>query len=432
MNYYQKAQNIDRTNPIIKINIGSLYQAQGDFNKAIETYNSVILTFPREKLSYLYKARAYVQMKNFQEAINNYAQVLKMDPKDIAAKQEMLDVIGNELPSEKAFALYDALVLDLPSDEDILASYADTLLRKKSYYKASLQYQKLIQKDSSNISAYIGEAEAYKGLNEFDKAIEVIDFGLAKNPNDKKLPAYKVELLASKDDVTFNQALELYNKGNIVKALDTYKLIQDPDKDVLINIGACYQRLGKYQEASDYYNKAIALDPDNPEFLGYLGNVSCLLGQFDKANVYYQKSLSIDPSNKSVEQAMQNAKKQQAEVLLKQAMDDDKSIDFKKALKIVNVLVARDPQNAYGFYYRALCYDALNDSRKAIDDYVKVKSLMPSMEIVYYSLGVDYDTISDFKNAKESYRKYIELSGTANNEYTKYAKKRIIDLKNTK
>jgi lipoprotein NlpI len=74
----------------------------------------------------------------------------------------------------------------------------------------------------------------------------------------------------------------------------------------------------------------------------------------------------------------------------------------------------------------------LNDSRKAIDDYVKVKSLMPSMEIVYYSLGVDYDTISDFKNAKESYRKYIELSGTANNEYTKYAKKRIIDLKNTK
>jgi tetratricopeptide (TPR) repeat protein len=432
LTYYQKAQDLDRSNPIIKINIGSLYQAQGDCLKAISVYDSVIADFPKDKLAYTYKARAYDKMKNYSEAINTYQQVLKLDPKDQQAKEEMLDVIGNDLPNEQAWATFETLIAAFPSDDDILKAYADSLLKKKIYYKAVAQYQKLISKDSSDIQSYIGQAQAYQGLNDIDNALKTIDDAIAQNPDDKKLPAFKVDLLANKDDVLFNQAFDLYQKGNIVKALDTYKLIQNPNTDTFVNIGACYQRLGKYPEAMDSYNKALAIEPDNADVLSYIGNVSCLQGQFDKALIYYQKAIVIDPNNKAVQEEMNVAKKQQAEVLFNQGMTAYKALDYKKALKIFGVLLARDSKNSYGYYYRALCYDALNDPRKAIEDYIKVKTLTPNMELVYYSLGVDYDTISDFKNAKEAYRKFIELSGTKNTEYTKYAKKRIIDLKNVK
>jgi tetratricopeptide (TPR) repeat protein len=429
---YQKAQVMDASNPAIKINIGSLYQAQGNYEKALGLYNEVIMSYPQEKLAYLYKARVSNQMKEYTDAINNYKEVLKLDPKDSLAKQEMFETISNNLSETMAYSYFETMMEQFPNDQELLGLYADALLKKGHYTKATLQYQKLLAQDSSNTAAYIGESQAYQGLYDFDNALKVIDDGIAKNPDDKKLPAYKAEVLENKDVLLYKQAFEFYNKGNIIKALETYKLIKTPSKDIYINIGACYQRLGKYPEAFQNYNLALVEEPNDIETLVYLGNICCLQKQFEKANTYYKKALLIEPENQTVQDAIKLANKDYNSQLLEQGMAQYKAMDYKKSLKTLSQLITFDPQNAYGYYYRALCYDGLNDSRKAIEDYVNVTKFMPKMDIAYYSLGVDYDTIADYKSAKESYKKFIELSGTKDTEYTKYAKKRLIDLKNTK
>lgn len=429
---YQKAQELDATNPSIKINIGSLYQVQGNYERAIGLYNEVIITCPKEKLAYLYKARALNQIKNYTEAINNYKEVLRIDPKDSQAKQEMVETISNNFPEDTAFSYFEKMITAFPNDQEILDLYADALLKKGYYYKATLEYQKLLSKDSSNIPAYINESRAYQGLYDFDNALKIIDEGILKNPDDKKLPAYKVEVLENKDVLLYKQAFEFYSKDNIVKALETYKLIKTPSKDTYTNIGACYQKLGKYQEAFQNYNLALTQDLNDSQTLIYLGNICCLQKQFDKAKTYYKQALLIEPDNQSIQDAIKVANKDYNNQLLEQGMAQYKAMDYKKSLKTLSQFLIFEPKNAYGFYYRALCYDGINDSHKAIEDYLKVTQFMPSMDIAYYSLGVDYDAITDYKNAKESYKKFIELSGTKNTEYTKYAKKRLIDLKNTK
>lgn len=432
MTNYQKAQNLDASNPAIKINMGSLYQAQGDYEKALELYNQVIMACPKEKLAYLYKARVSNQMKDHINAINNYKEVLKIDPKDSLAKQELVETISNNLPDDVAFAYFEKMITETPNDQEIIGLYANALLKKGQYYKATLQYQKLLAKDGSNIQAYIEESQAYQGLFDFDNALKVIEEGILKNPDDKKLPAYKTEVLANKDELLNKQAYEFYTKGNIVKALETYKLIKTPDKDVYTNIAACYQRLGKYPEAFLNYSSALTADPHDAQTLIYLGNICCLQKQFEKANSFYKQALVIEPDNQSIKDAIKVANKDYNNQLLEQGMAQYKVLDYKKALKTLTQLVTFDPQNSYGYYYRALCYDGLNDSHKAIEDYVKVTKFMPNMDIAYYSLAVDYDTIADYKGAKESYRKFMELSGTKDTEYTKYAKKRLNDLKNVK
>ncbi len=429
---YRKAQVLDPSNPSIKINIGSLYQAQGNYAKAAEIYDEVIMSYPKEKLAYLYKARVSNQMKEYTNAINNYKEVLKIDPKDSLAKQELCDTISNNLSDEMSFSYFEKMMEQFPSDQEILGLYANALLKKGYYYKATLQYQKLIAKDSSNITAYIAESQAYQGLCDFENAVNVIDEAILKNPDDKKLPAYKAEVLENKDVILYKQAFEFYNKGNIVKALEIYKLIKTPSKDIYTDIAACYQRLGKYTEAFQNYSLALEQDPNDSETLVYLGNICCLQKQFEKANSYYKKALLIEPDNQSIQEAIKLANKDYNDQLLEQGMAQYKAMDYKKALKTLSQLLTFDPKNAYGFYYRALCYDGLNDSRKAIEDYINVTKFMPAMDIAYYSLGVDYDTITDYKAAKEAYKKFIELSGTKDTEYTKYAKKRLFDLKNTK
>lgn len=429
---YKKAQILDPSNPVVKINMGSLYQAQGNVAKAIELYDEVIMSYPKEKLAYMYKARASNQIKEYTDAINNYKEVLKIDPKDSQAKQELVETISNNLSEEKAFSYFEKLIEQFPDDQEILSLYANALLKKGYYYKATLQYQKLIAKDSSNTLAYIAQSQAYQGLYDFDNALSVIENGIIKNPQDTKLSAYKAEVLETKDDLLCKQAFELYNKGNIVKALETYKLIKTPSKETYTSIAACYQRLGKYSEAFENYNLALTEDPNDIDTLTYLGNTCCLLKQFEKANTYYKKALLIEPDNQSIKEAIKLANKDYNNLLLEQGMAQYKAMDYKKSLKTLSQLLVFDQQNTYGYYYRALCYDGMNDPRKAIEDYIKVTKFMPNMDIAYYSLGLDYDTIVDYKNAKESYRKFIELSGTKENEYTKYAKKRLIDLKNTK
>lgn len=431
MTNYQKAKSLDNSNPVIKINIGSLYQVQGDCQKAIELFNEVILTNPKDKLPYMYKAKAYNQLKTYTEAVKNYEEVLKIDPKDAAAKSEMIESIGN-MPDAQASVYFDKLILQFPNDEEILKAYGDALLKKKYFAKAALQYQKVIAKDSSDTSAYIALAQAYQGLYDFDNAIKTIDSGIFKNPEDKKLPAYRVEILENKDDMLVKKAFEFYSKKDYVKAIETYLLIKEPEKDVFVDVAACYQNLGKYKEAYENYSKALALDPSDVEILCYLGNINCLQNQFDKAKTFYNQAILLEPDNADAKKGLTLVNKAYNEWLLNQGMSQYKAMDYKKSLKTLSQLLTADTQNAYGYYYRALSYDSLNDYRKAVDDYVKVTKLMPKMDIAYYLLGVDYDSISDFKNAKIAYVKFIELSGTKQTEYTKYAKKRLVELKNIK
>lgn len=428
---YEKARSLDRENPVIKINIGTLYQVQGNPQKAIEVFNEVILTSPKDKLPYLYKARAYNQLKNYTEAIKNYEEILKIDSKDAQAKSEMLDSIGN-LSDAQSFTSYEKLALQFPNDGEILKAYGDSLLKKKYFAKAALQYQKVIAKDGSDIAVYMAQAQAYQGLYDFDSAIKTIDAGIFKNPEDKKLPAYRVEILENKDDMLVKKAFEFYSKKDYVKAIETYNQIKEPTKDVFINIGACYQNLGKYKEAYDSYLKAQALDPSDAQIICYLGNINCLQKLFDKAKTNYNQALLLEPDNADAKKGLILVVKAQNEWLLEQGIAQYKVMDYKKSLKTLTQLLNTDPQNVYGRYYRALTFDALCDYRKAVDDYVLVTKAMPKNDLAFYLLGVDYDSISDFKNAKAAYAKFIELSGTKQTEYTKYAKKRLVELKNIK
>lgn len=75
-----------------------------------------------------------------------------------------------------------------------------------------------------------------------------------------------------------------------------------------------------------------------------------------------------------------------------------------------------------------MSFDALNDYQKAIDDYKSTLKYAPEMNIAYYSLGVDYDTVGNYKSAKENYQKYVANS-IEDNDYKKYALSRIEEIK---
>ncbi|KAF8659041.1 hypothetical protein AX16_001914 [Volvariella volvacea WC 439] len=101
-----------------------------------------------------------------------------------------------------------------------------------------------------------------------------------------------------------------YNRGEYDKAtqlfqqaLELAKVTQTSQKTwatTYINLGTCYRKLRRLEDARKTYEKVLELDYRNTVALGFLGMVYHLLGDIDKAITKYHEALSIEPINAHV------------------------------------------------------------------------------------------------------------------------------------
>src|SRR6476660_1057256 len=82
----------------------------------------------------------------------------------------------------------------------------------------------------------------------------------------------------------YNEAIEYYDK-----ALE----IDPKHVGALNNTGKVLDNLGKYNEAIVYYDKALQIDPKYADALNSKGNVLGKLGKYNEAIEYYDKALQI-------------------------------------------------------------------------------------------------------------------------------------------
>jgi tetratricopeptide (TPR) repeat protein len=73
---------------------------------------------------------------------------------------------------------------------------------------------------------------------------------------------------------------------------------EDPNRSIVLSrLGEAYESMGKWQEAADTYQKAIALKPDTAANYNNLGNDLAKLGKVDDARTAYQKYVDLNPTD---------------------------------------------------------------------------------------------------------------------------------------
>lgn len=195
--------------------------------------------------------------------------------------------------------------------------------------------------------------------------------------------------------------------------------------------GVSLDHLGRYQEAIECYNKAIALDKERRfsyELYCNRGDTYKDMGQFNRAIDDFNKAINID--------------KKKCQAYLKRAnVYNDLGI-LDKAIKDLNQAIDLDPNNGESFYNRGLyyvrrnglnealqdfnsainlgykmahtnrgsVYANLNQWEKAIDDYTKAIEDNPRDMIAYSNLGVYFQYIGQFDRAIENYTKALEIN----------------------
>ena len=170
------------------------------------------------------------------------------------------------------------------------------------------------------------------------------------------------------------------------------------------NLGLVYQKEGKYDEAIESYQKALAIDPENAEVYNSLGFIYHEKKfNFEKAYQMFSKSYQINPKDIS-------AKANFAEANLT-------SRHFNKAFSIANeILAGKDIPSEYRVAMRFVTISSFllqgNDSRAKLElaEFVShYKSLPENFQMNWSFAGIESFIQSYIKIDKLKYDLLIEI-----------------------
>jgi len=186
---------------------------------------------------------------------------------------------------------------------------------------------------------------------------------------------------------------EYIQTGQFEKAIPIQKKIaetRENDAKAWGTLGILYGILKKPEEALQYFNKAIELNPKNPNFYTYKGNTLLNLQRFEEAIASYDKAIELDPKNpdfyynKGI------------------ALADFQRFD--EAISLYDKAIAINPNHANSCYNKACALSMLGKEEESIACLEKAIELDPS----YKDTAKEDKDFTPIQNL-ESFKKLVEI-----------------------
>ena len=422
LSYYGKAEKINPSNVTTRLNVGTLFQQRKEYQKAIQSYNSVLTLYPNNTQALLYKAQVFKEMGDNKTALDLYKKILSIDPANAAAKAEIGDVMKNALsPSE-----YIAFLTKNGSANEIY-DYSYKLHQENKLDEAIEGYKAALEKDSSKVDAYVNLAICYAAKNDYNNAVSVLNTAKSKFPANNLVLKTLQSVQSDSTNSKLAVASQSYENKDYKQAIQQYLAINPATEDSMLGAAASYQALGDYNSAIEYYKKAEQINPNNAEIPYYIGYLYSEQQNWALAENYLKKAVEKNPQSEAKELLAYVTQNGSVSVL-NEGIELYEQNNYQSALVKFNEVLKKEANNAYAYYYRGLIYDEQKQPKLAINDYLNVLKYSNEFPIANYMLAVDYDTLNNYKEAYKYYQKFIS-SYTTDDEYLKYAKSRMAELK---
>ena len=288
---FEKAKVLDET--------GKVFEAEGIYNKIVQNFLNGANTPPR---NLIYVAGALEATEHFQDAGDVYKTAVKADPQNVEAWVLWGDLFARKSKETDAILNYREALKTDPKNPyahlGLAKNLADTEPEKaQEEFKAAMEINPKLPEGHLLDAEHQIESEAY------DKAIEGVNKALAVNPqmaealsvaaavyylqgNTAEFNKSKEKVLAanpqySKLYLTLAESavtVRMYNQA-VDFAREAIKL-NPKDWDSMTLLGINLQRIGQEQEGTDFLETAFAGDPFNT----WAGNTLNLLDSFKRGD----------------------------------------------------------------------------------------------------------------------------------------------------
>ena len=422
LSYYGKAEKLNPSNVTTRLNVGTLFQQRKEYQKAIQSYDSVLTLYPNNTQALLYKAQVFKEMGDNKTALELYKKILSIDPNNAGAKAEIGDVMKNTLSPAEYIAF-----LEKNGSANEIYDYAYKLHQENKTDDAIEAYKAVIEKDSAKADAYVNLAICYAAKNDYNNAVSVLNTAKTKFPANNLVLKTLQSVQNDSTNSKLAAASQSYENKNYQQAIQQYLAITPATEDSTLGIAAAYQAMGDYNSAIEYYKKAEQLNPNNADTPYYIGYLYSEQQNWALAESYLKKAVEKNPQSEA-KQLLAYVIQNGSLSILNEGIDLYEKSNYQNALAKFNEVLRKEATNAYAYYYRGLIYDEQKQTKLAISDYQNVLKYSNELPIANYMLAVDYDTLNNYKEAFKYYQQFIS-SYTTDDEYLKYAKSRLEELK---
>ncbi len=139
---------------------------------------------------------------------------------------------------------------------------------------------------------------------------------------------------------------------------------------VQMRTGDMYSRIGRFEQAIEFYSKGIALKPEDFNANVVLANAYFDSGQFDKAADFYTKALAINPADL-------NARTDLGATLVERP-----DPDYVRAVAEFNSVLSVDPKHALSLYYLGIAQSRSGNPGEAQKTLSRLESSDPNSDLV--------------------------------------------------
>ena len=188
--------------------------------EAADTYEAIARLAPDNKVVHYNQGVLYYEMKQYDRAAKAFTQVLKLDDKDIDAREYLVEVYRQEKKPRQALSVLE----------------------------------KLIQLRPSYWPYYAKAFELYDQLEAYEEMTKTLASAVGKLPEQPELRYFL--------------AISYVKRNLLVEAIHQFEaLVKLAPKNItyLMQLAGLYEQIGKTDKALDTYKRVLEVDPDSPE-----------------------------------------------------------------------------------------------------------------------------------------------------------------------
>ncbi len=294
---------------------------QGQTDGALKTMRTLVDRKPKSSTHRASYARLLAVAKRYDEALKQFKLVLKATPEnaDIIYAIALLNL---EQRKFKAAKKYFKSLLDKRKHVFESYYYLGGIAEELKQTDAAIKWYKQVQHGQNKIDAGIRVAQLLAKQNKLDEARSHLHSMHARDPNlAVRLYVVEIDILSKAND--YNKAMDVANRGlaeypddadllyarsllaekvnrlDMAEA-DLKKILEKDPKNVHALNALGYtlaDRTDRLQEAYGYISQALALEPEEPAILDSMGWVLYRMGRAREATEYLRRALKIMPDD---------------------------------------------------------------------------------------------------------------------------------------
>jgi protein O-GlcNAc transferase len=171
---------------------------------------------------------------------------------------------------------------------------------------------------------------------------------------------------------------------------------RDPENPIYLgNLGNVYKDAGRVDDAVGAYRKALALDPGYAEIHNNLGYVLQLRGEMDDAIAHYRKAIAVRPDNYRAHYNLGNA-------LFLSGRNEDAARAFREAADL-------NPEHADTWDHLGIVLQRLGRAAEAETCFRRRIALEPDSADAFHALALELQQQGRLAEAFDAYRRAIRL-----------------------